>query len=169
MVECDPQPGGAVFVSASKAIGAFQLSMGVSDEELVPPPRYTPPPPLAKLPVGIIGAGAAGLYTAMILDSLDIKYEILEASGRHGGRLYTHNFSKLPGPYQYFVSSSTCHEPTYQKSFAGCWSHALSRYRSHETHLPPDSQQTYRGHNVQSQNLPSLQRYSHDEGRVSRV
>ncbi|KAG0704662.1 hypothetical protein DFH29DRAFT_848626 [Suillus ampliporus] len=42
--------------------------------------------------VGILGAGVGGLYTALILDSLDIKYEILEASDRTGGRLFTYNF-----------------------------------------------------------------------------
>ncbi|KDQ10963.1 hypothetical protein BOTBODRAFT_469085 [Botryobasidium botryosum FD-172 SS1] len=42
--------------------------------------------------VGIIGAGAAGLYTAMILDSLDIPYDILEASTRIGGRINTYHF-----------------------------------------------------------------------------
>jgi heterodisulfide reductase subunit A-like polyferredoxin len=36
-------------------------------------------------PVCIIGAGPAGLYTAMILQSLGIPYRLLEASGRVGG------------------------------------------------------------------------------------
>lgn len=49
--------------------------------------------------VGIIGAGMAGLYTAMILKSLGISYEILEASGRIGGRVHTHRFSNDPGDY----------------------------------------------------------------------
>lgn len=49
--------------------------------------------------VGIIGAGMAGLYTAMILKTLDISYEILEASDRIGGRVYTHRFSDDPGDY----------------------------------------------------------------------
>ncbi|KAE9402991.1 hypothetical protein BT96DRAFT_815577 [Gymnopus androsaceus JB14] len=78
--------------------------MGIAPHKLVPGPLYTPSPALRHLPVGIIGAGAAGLYTAMILDSLGIKYEILEGSARHGGRILTHEFTKeLPGaPYQYF-------------------------------------------------------------------
>ncbi|KAF4601469.1 hypothetical protein EYR38_006122 [Pleurotus pulmonarius] len=42
--------------------------------------------------VGILGAGVGGLYAALILDSLNIKYEIIEASQRTGGRLYTHKF-----------------------------------------------------------------------------
>lgn len=51
--------------------------------------------------VGIIGAGMTGLYTAMILKSLGIKYEILEASKRPGGRVYTHYFDeeKRDGDY----------------------------------------------------------------------
>ena len=52
----------------------------------------------------IVGAGVSGLYIAMMLDSLGIKYEILEGSGRIGGRLYTHYFPKNSGPYQYYVS-----------------------------------------------------------------
>jgi hypothetical protein len=48
--------------------------------------------------IGILGAGAAGLYAAMLLESLkdELPYdiEILEASpDRIGGRLYTHRFS----------------------------------------------------------------------------
>ncbi len=99
-------PGRALFQSSLQAIGDFQFSLGISDNELVPGSPYTPPPPYASLPVCIIGAGAAGLYAAIILDYLGIKYEILEASGRHGGRLYTHQFNKLDGPYQYFVGYS---------------------------------------------------------------
>jgi len=57
-----------------------------------------------QLPVCIIGAGVSGLYIAMILDSLDIKYDIMEGSGRTGGRLYTHYFPKNAGKYQYYVS-----------------------------------------------------------------
>jgi hypothetical protein len=39
----------------------------------------------------------------MMLDILDIKYEILEASGWVGGRLYTHRFNGTPESGQYFV------------------------------------------------------------------
>jgi len=55
--------------------------------------------------VGILGAGVGGLYTALILDSLDIKYEILEASNRTGGRLFTHKF-KNGNDYDYYVCHS---------------------------------------------------------------
>ncbi|CAG7850867.1 Putative bifunctional amine oxidase DDB_G0291301 Includes: RecName: Full=Putative sarcosine oxidase; Short=PSO; Includes: RecName: Full=Putative L-amino-acid oxidase [Serendipita indica DSM 11827] len=53
--------------------------------------------------IGILGAGAAGMYAAMIIDSLkspDFTYEILEANPeRVGGRLYTHHFSDGPNDY----------------------------------------------------------------------
>ncbi|KAI6143733.1 hypothetical protein BKA82DRAFT_36374 [Pisolithus tinctorius] len=48
--------------------------------------------------VGILGAGVGGLYTALILRSLDVEYEILEASDRVGGRLSTYKF---PGGKKY--------------------------------------------------------------------
>ena len=59
--------------------------------------------PKPTLPVCIIGAGMAGLYTAMIFDSLEIDYQIVDADTRDriGGRLFTHKFSDVP--YDYFV------------------------------------------------------------------
>ncbi|KAG0694123.1 hypothetical protein DFH29DRAFT_1035290 [Suillus ampliporus] len=51
--------------------------------------------------IGILGAGVGGLYTALMLDSLDINYEILEASDRTGGRLFTHHFPN-DKEYDYF-------------------------------------------------------------------
>ena len=57
-----------------------------------------------KLPVCIIGAGAAGLYTAMILESLGISYDLVEASDHVGGRLFTYKGFKNAEPYDYFVS-----------------------------------------------------------------
>lgn len=65
------------------------------------------------LKVGIIGAGAAGLYAAMLLDSLGIDYDLHEGSGRIGGRIYTYRFDEEawdkatpdePGYYDYYVS-----------------------------------------------------------------
>ncbi|RWS20046.1 hypothetical protein B4U80_12166, partial [Leptotrombidium deliense] len=44
--------------------------------------------------VGVVGAGIAGLYTALLLQELGIDYEILEASEKIGGRLETHYFDK---------------------------------------------------------------------------
>src|SRR4051812_8889312 len=43
---------------------------------------YSATPKTEPLTVGIVGAGAAGLYAAMILQSLDMDYEILEADTR---------------------------------------------------------------------------------------
>lgn len=54
------------------------------------------------VPVGIIGAGVSGLYAALILQSLGIPCEILEATERVGGRVFTHRFSTQK--YDYFVS-----------------------------------------------------------------
>jgi NAD(P)-binding Rossmann-like domain len=69
---------------------------------IIPPPAR---PYVPQLAVCIIGAGVSGLYIAMMLDSLGIKYELMEGSGRTGGRLYTHNFPKNAGKYQYYVSN----------------------------------------------------------------
>ena len=56
------------------------------------------------LPVCIIGAGTAALYTAMILESLGISYHIVDANTRErvGGRLFTYRFPG-GGPYDYYV------------------------------------------------------------------
>ncbi|KAL5496076.1 hypothetical protein ACEPAH_3169 [Sanghuangporus vaninii] len=49
--------------------------------------------------VAIIGAGIGGLYAAMLLRDKAIPFEILEASDRYGGRLYTHTFSGVEHDY----------------------------------------------------------------------
>lgn len=52
--------------------------------------------------VCIVGAGVSGLYIAMILDDLaipNLSYQILEASDRVGGRMYTHKFTETPHDY----------------------------------------------------------------------
>lgn len=67
----------------------------ISDELL----RFLP-----RLKVGILGAGVGGLYTALILDSLSIEYEIIEASDRTGGRVSTYKFPN-GGKYDYYVRS----------------------------------------------------------------
>lgn len=54
-------------------------------------------PERSSRPICIVGAGCAGLYTAMILDSLNIPYEILEANDRIGGRIFTHRFNGEAG------------------------------------------------------------------------
>ncbi|KAH6643229.1 L-amino acid oxidase [Boeremia exigua] len=56
----------------------------------------------AKHRICIVGAGITGLFIAMILDSLKIpglEYDILEASDRTGGRIYSHYFSDIPHDY----------------------------------------------------------------------
>ena len=68
---------------------------------------------ICPLKVGIVGAGASGIHAGMILESLDIDYEILEGSSRIGGRLYSHRFEEAawnksnrgePDYYNYYVS-----------------------------------------------------------------
>lgn len=49
--------------------------------------------------VCIVGAGIAGLYSALILDHLNISYDILEAAPRPGGRILTHYFSTKKHDY----------------------------------------------------------------------
>ncbi|CAA7261987.1 unnamed protein product [Cyclocybe aegerita] len=61
----------------------------------------TPVPEDRKLKVGIIGAGVGGLYAALMLQSLDIPFEILERSDRVGGRLWTKKFEQ-GGRYDYY-------------------------------------------------------------------
>ena len=56
---------------------------------------FPPPPSWAK--VAIIGAGVAGLRTAMLLQKQGIPYEIFEASDRVGGRIFTYQFAPSPG------------------------------------------------------------------------
>ncbi|KDQ59031.1 hypothetical protein JAAARDRAFT_154248 [Jaapia argillacea MUCL 33604] len=54
-----------------------------------------PGPMHGAIKIGIVGAGAAGLFAAMLLESLrphGFDYEILEADKRVGGRLLTHHF-----------------------------------------------------------------------------
>ena len=71
-------------------------------------------PSSTPLKIGIIGAGAAGLYSAVLLDSLGIDYDILEASDRVGGRIFTYRFNETawdastpdnPDYYDYYVST----------------------------------------------------------------
>ncbi|KAJ8475240.1 hypothetical protein ONZ45_g15681 [Pleurotus djamor] len=64
------------------------------DGATLPPSLVSADAQRPEMTVGILGAGVGGLYAALILESLGIKYEILEASKRVGGRLYTHHFSK---------------------------------------------------------------------------
>ena len=74
-------------------------SPGENRESLLP----LPPRAVTDEPVGILGAGVGGLYTALILQSLNVSYKIIEASHRTGGRMFTYKFSN-GGFYDYFVS-----------------------------------------------------------------
>ncbi|KAI1372453.1 hypothetical protein F4677DRAFT_432337 [Hypoxylon crocopeplum] len=67
-----------------------------------------PAPPHGKIKIGIVGAGVAGLFTAMLFDwlnsqvpDLGIDYDLIEAAGedRLGGRLFTFNFSQEEHDY----------------------------------------------------------------------
>jgi hypothetical protein len=66
------------------------------------------------LKVGIIGAGAGGLYTAILLESLGIDYDIIEASDRVGGRIFTHRFNETAW------SRSTPQDPDYYDYYVSC-------------------------------------------------
>ena len=61
--------------------------------------QHSPLPPSFR--VGIVGAGMAGLYSAMLLQQNfpGVHVKVFEASERVGGTVYTHKFS--PEPYQY--------------------------------------------------------------------
>ncbi|KEP45817.1 flavin containing amine oxidase [Rhizoctonia solani 123E] len=80
------------------------FSTNFPDHENMPlPPMSAHTAVTAPLPVGILGAGAGGLYTALILQDLDIPYRILEARERVGGRLFTYSFPDSTGqPYNYY-------------------------------------------------------------------
>jgi hypothetical protein len=78
------------------------------------PPRYPASAAFNEsLKVGIVGAGASGLYAGLLLESLGVDYDILEANTRIGGRIYTYRFDEgswaksEPGDpeyYNYYVS-----------------------------------------------------------------
>ncbi|RBA15855.1 L-amino acid oxidase [Fusarium proliferatum] len=49
--------------------------------------------------VGIVGAGIAGLYTALLLQREGHSVHIFEATNRIGGRVYTHYFTEAENQY----------------------------------------------------------------------
>jgi len=51
------------------------------------------------LKIGVIGGGMGGLYASLILQDLGIEHEVVEATGRPGGRVWSYHFSKKPGDY----------------------------------------------------------------------
>ncbi|KAJ3541739.1 hypothetical protein NM208_g2594 [Fusarium decemcellulare] len=105
------------------------------DSALAPIPRIPDQKPLPKAPrppkasqpgdpakaehrvinIGIVGAGAAGLFTALVLHNLNdelrkkslplaFDYDMYEAAGpeRVGGRLFTYNFGGAPDVHDYY-------------------------------------------------------------------
>ncbi|KAI9717798.1 MAG: hypothetical protein M1812_004527 [Candelaria pacifica] len=101
--------------------GLLDLPKQSAPERLPTLPEFQPQGKLpAEMKVCIVGAGAAGLFTAMIFDylkeqaqkqvipDLHISYEILEAAkeDRLGGRLYTYKFPSTvdhpSGPHDYY-------------------------------------------------------------------
>ncbi|KAF8925272.1 lipoxygenase [Dissophora ornata] len=58
-----------------------------------------------KAQVGIVGAGMAGLFAGLILQSLNVEFEVLESSERVGGRIYTWY---SPGNYNALVENNAC-------------------------------------------------------------
>lgn len=98
------------------------ISSDAIDAQKIPDlPEFQPQKTLpSEIKVCIVGAGAAGLFTAMIFDwlkvkgkrqelpELNISYDILEANDeeRLGGRLYTYKFPPTngykPGVHDYY-------------------------------------------------------------------
>jgi NADPH-dependent 2,4-dienoyl-CoA reductase/sulfur reductase-like enzyme len=85
--------------------------------------KRVPSPKDCPIKVGIVGGGVAGLYAAILLDSLDIDYDIHEASDRIGGRVFTYRFNQEawdrstpsdPAYYDYYVS-----DPEISSGFGG--------------------------------------------------
>ena len=80
--------------------------------------------------IGIIGAGAAGMFTAMILKWLkehasdekgrtfDYRCDIIEASGNVGGRLNTHSFSNAQKDLYFDVGAMRYPENDIMKRYA---------------------------------------------------
>lgn len=49
--------------------------------------------------VGVVGGGMSGLYASLILQDLGLGHEVIEASQRVGGRVWSHHFSEKDGDY----------------------------------------------------------------------
>ena len=92
-----------------KHMDELETKYGIQKPPIPPSAKESAIVPIAKdhPKVGIIGAGIGGLYAAMLLQERGIPYEILEASPRLGGRLYTHRMGDRPNDY--YVSLSRVH------------------------------------------------------------
>lgn len=118
-------------------------------------PIIWPPPEedCGLFDVGIVGAGMAGLYTGMILDSLKIRYHIIEASDRIGGRVYTHRFTDDPGDYYDAGAMRFPDNPIMSETFA------LFETLGIKKNWNPDSDEQERGqlipYYLQGNNTPS--------------
>jgi monoamine oxidase len=89
-------------ISARAQLGHNAIKLTLPSADLVPGPRIKEK---SDLPVGIIGAGAAGLCAALILQKLGMPFELLEAAQEDeqpniGGRVFTYKFSSED--YDYF-------------------------------------------------------------------
>jgi len=76
--------------SHNRALKLAMLSLAILILALVPVGAFAvdpPPPTAADHDVIIVGAGAAGLYAAFELNNLGFDVLVLEAQGRHGGRV----------------------------------------------------------------------------------
>ncbi|RBQ70347.1 hypothetical protein FVER14953_08862 [Fusarium verticillioides] len=104
----------------SSELGSLPHIPEKSELPLAPPPQSSAPhdhdgqePRVIK--IGVIGAGAAGLFTGLVLDYLNselkkgsiplsFEYDIHEAAGpdRVGGRLFTYNFGGQRDTHDYY-------------------------------------------------------------------
>ena len=77
--------------SHNRALKLATLSLAILILALVPVGAFAtgppPPPTAADHDVIIVGAGAAGLYAAFELNNSGFDVLVLEAQGRHGGRV----------------------------------------------------------------------------------
>lgn len=98
---------------AQQILAQYQADVAKSEPNPGQLPELSHPARTSSVKVGILGAGAAGLYAAMIINSFKdkrIKCEILESNlgeqaptpRKGGGRLYTHHFEN-GGENDYFV------------------------------------------------------------------
>ena len=96
----------------NKFAPSLRLGRPLEDHEDLPEPQRlqlpTPPSTGTSPRVCIIGAGSAGLFTALLFDYLNqnvpdfnVQYDIFESGdpSRVGGRLYTYNFTPIPHDY----------------------------------------------------------------------
>ncbi|KAI9843853.1 MAG: hypothetical protein M1838_002425 [Thelocarpon superellum] len=111
-------------LASSAAYGKFSTSTATATD--------------GPLTVGIIGAGAAGLYSAILLESLGVSCEVLEADTQAGGRIRTHYFDEAawkrsrPGEPAYYdyvdVGAMRVPRMPYMDRLIGSQNHSLFNY-----------------------------------------